>query len=127
MQLGDYHRQSGHLGVSRDMLSEAADLLRQQSNKPLLALTLSLLANLPGGVAADAEAALQDAGEAGNTPPTRYYLWKATGKSEHLAEAKRLLDYRVEHAPKEYRESMLKKVRLNREIMEAWEAEEAKA
>ena len=49
-----------------------------------------------------------------------YVLWKATGKHEHLAEAKRLLDYRVEHAPEGYRESMLKNVRLNREIVEAW-------
>ena len=34
---------------------------------------------------------------------------------------KRLLDHLVEHAPEEYRESMLKNVRLHREIMEAWE------
>ena len=27
----------------------------------------------------------------------------------------------VEHAPEEYRESMLKNVRLHREIMDAWE------
>ena len=38
----------------------------------------------------------------------------------HLAGAKRLLDHRVDHAPEEYRESMLKNVRLHREIMEAW-------
>ena len=32
----------------------------------------------------------------------------------------RLLDHLVEHAPEEYRESMLRNVRLNREITEAW-------
>ena len=39
----------------------------------------------------------------------------------HPGVAQRLLDCRVEHAPEEYRESMLKNVRLHREIMEAWE------
>ena len=85
-----------------------------------VALALALLACLSRGDATEAEAALEDAGEAGNTPPTLYYLWKATNKYEHLSEAKRLLDYRVEHAPEEYRKSMLKNVRLNREITEAW-------
>ena len=33
---------------------------------------------------------------------------------------RRLLDHLVEHAPEEYRESMLKNVRLYREIMKAW-------
>ena len=33
---------------------------------------------------------------------------------------KRLFDDRVKHANEEYRESMLKHVRLNREIMETW-------
>ena len=46
---------------------------------------------------------------------------------EQFAEAKRLLDDLVEHAPEEYRESMLKNVRLNREIMEAWEEHGEKA
>ena len=50
----------------------------------------------------------------------RYWLWRATKLPVHLVEAKRLLDYLVEHAPKEYRESMLNNVRLNREIMAAW-------
>ena len=50
----------------------------------------------------------------------RFLLWKATHDLTHLEEAKRLLDYLVEHAPAEYRESMLKNVRLHREIMEAW-------
>jgi len=34
----------------------------------------------------------------------------------------RSLDHLVEHAPDEYRESMLRNVRLNREILEAWES-----
>ncbi|MDJ0974485.1 MAG: protein kinase [Planctomycetota bacterium] len=50
----------------------------------------------------------------------RYWLWRATKLPAHLDEAKRLLDYLVEHAPHEHRESMLTNVQLNREIMEAW-------
>jgi hypothetical protein len=52
---------------------------------------------------------------------TRFLLWRATNDPTHLHEANRLLDHLVEHAPEEYRESMLKNVRLHREIMEAWE------
>ena len=112
---------SGEADGACETLREAVESLRPQGRKGQLAHALAALANLPGGDATEAEAALQEAGEAGNTPQTRYYLWKATGKHEHLAEAKSLLDYRVKHAPEEYRESMLKNVRLNREIMEAWE------
>jgi tetratricopeptide (TPR) repeat protein len=46
-------------------------------------------------------------------------LWLASGESRHLAEARRALDVLVENAPEEYRESMLKNVRVHREIMEA--------
>ena len=42
------------------------------------------------------------------------------GDPAHLAEAKRLLDSRVEHAPAEYRESMLTNVKLHRDIVKAW-------
>jgi tetratricopeptide (TPR) repeat protein len=51
-----------------------------------------------------------------------FILWKATGNKNHLAEAHRLLLELREHAPEEYRESMIENVQLNREIMEAWEA-----
>ncbi len=51
-----------------------------------------------------AEAAHRDAGEADNTPDVRYHRWQATGKRGRLAEARRLLDCRVDHNPEEYRE-----------------------
>ena len=51
----------------------------------------------------------------------RFLLWMAVKDPTHIQEAKRLLDHLVEHAPHEYRESMLKNVRLHRKIMEAWE------
>ena len=50
---------------------------------------------------------------------TRFLLWQATFDLVHLAEAKRLLDFFVEHAPPDCRESMLANVRLHREIAAA--------
>ena len=50
-----------------------------------------------------------------------FVLWKANGNPEHLTEAHRLLTELVEHAPEEYRESMIENIPLNREIMQAWE------
>jgi hypothetical protein len=53
----------------------------------------------------------------------RFLLWQATRDPAHLAEAKRLLDFVVERAPPECRETMLANVRLHREIAAAWRAE----
>ena len=121
IQQGEIHWRAGRSDEARKSLDEAVDLLRDQPCNPERAHALALFACLSDGDPTPAEEALHEAGDGGNTPETRYYLWRATGKHEHLAEAKRLLDYRIEHAPEEYRESMLKNVRLNREIMEAWE------
>jgi hypothetical protein len=52
----------------------------------------------------------------------RFLLWQATHDRAHLAEAKRLLDFMVEHAPPDCRESMLANVRLHREIAAAAKA-----
>jgi hypothetical protein len=52
-----------------------------------------------------------------------FALFEITGDRAHLVEAKRLLDLLVEHAPEDCRESMLRNVRLHREIATA--AEEA--
>ncbi len=50
----------------------------------------------------------------------QFHLWRATGEAGHLEEARCLIDRLVEQAPEAYRESVLKNVRLHREIMEAW-------
>ena len=36
----------------------------------------------------------------------RFCLWTATGKAEHLEEARHLVEYEIEHAPEEHREIM---------------------
>ncbi len=85
-------------------------------------LATAWLATLPDGDLAVALAALgtyesrvgvRDAMEA------RFLLWQATHDPSHLAEAKRRLDFLVEHAPPDCRESMLANVRLHREIAAA--------
>jgi hypothetical protein len=51
----------------------------------------------------------------------RFRLWELTRDNEHLAEAKRLLDFGVDHAPEDSRTSMVDNVPLHRAIMRAWE------
>ena len=58
--------------------------------------------------------------EAGTRLEARFMLWQATHDRVHLAEAKRLLDFMVDHAPPECRESMTTNIRLHREIAAAW-------
>ena len=51
----------------------------------------------------------------------RFLLSKATGDSAHLEEAHRLLCHLRDHAPAEYRETMIENVPLHRDIVQAWE------
>ena len=120
IQVGELCGRAGDEARAREALEDAVALLRGQQRKGERAKALALLANLPGGEVAPALSALKEAGEGGNTAEVRYLLWQATGEAEHLAEAKRLLDHLVQHAPAESRASMLKNVRLHREIMKAW-------
>ncbi|MHC5012104.1 MAG: tetratricopeptide repeat protein, partial [Planctomycetota bacterium] len=121
IQLAEIRRRVGDERGAREAIREAIDMSRRHRNAVELAHALALRARLPGERPDEALAALDEAGEGANTPEVRYHLWMATGEHEHLAEAKRRLDYRVEHAPEAYRPSMLENVRMNREIMDAWE------
>ena len=51
----------------------------------------------------------------------RFLLWKATQDPSHLQEAHRLLCALRDHVPAEYRDSMIEKTPLNRDIMAAFE------
>ena len=100
-----------------------------------LLLVLAWRAHLPGGdtaaAVAIAEAALAALGPQVHPAirmQVRFLLWETTREialwtgaaaSAHLAEAKRILDFMLKHAPPECRESMLANVRLNREIVAA--------
>ena len=50
----------------------------------------------------------------------RFLLFKATKDAAQLEEAHRLLTYLSDHAPEEYRETMIKNVPLHRDIASAW-------
>ena len=50
-----------------------------------------------------------------------FLLFKATTDRTHLEAAHRLLCYLRDHAPEEYRETMLKNVPLYRDIKMAWD------
>jgi len=118
--LATLERRAGRLDEARGPLEEALALSREQGRAGEVAQALALLAIIPGGDAAAAETAFQEAGHPHAADAIRYHLWRATGKPEHLVEAKRLLDDRVGHAPAAYRASMLENVPLHREITEAW-------
>ncbi len=119
MLLGELLWRGGDADGAAAAFRQAAETYRQ-GNAGQLTVALAFLACLPGGDAATAEAALQDAGPDGDAPGPRYYLWRATAKREHLEAAKRLLDGLVERAPEAYRTSMCENVRTNREILAAW-------
>ncbi len=50
----------------------------------------------------------------------RFLLFKATRDATHLEEAHRLLTHLRDHAPEEYRETMITNVPLHRDIAAAW-------
>ncbi len=112
----------GRTEEARTALDEALTIARELSLPGVELLATAGLATLPGGdvaaglaaLAADeSRVAMREAMEA------RFLLWQATRDRAHLVEAKRRLDFLVEHAPPECRESMLTNVRLHREIVAA--------
>ncbi len=82
------------------------------------------LALLPDGDAAAAKRVfgeVEDGVEHADKLEALHCLWQATKDRAHLEEAHRLLMYAREHAPDEYRDTMLQNVPLNRDIVAAWE------
>ncbi len=110
---------------ARADLSAALGIARELSLPGCELFARVVLARLPSGDVGAALAALaahEDSASMLQSMEARFLLWQATHDPAHLAEAKRRLDFLVEHAPPECRESMLANVRLHREIVEAWAA-----
>ncbi len=119
---GALRARAGRNEEARADLEAALALARDLSLADVELAALAHLASLPGGDASAALAALATHGdrvEVRTLMESRFVLWQATREPSHLAEAKRLLDFLVEHAPPECRESMLTNVRLHREIVAA--------
>ena len=73
------------------------------------------------GPALDAFAEFQDRLARDEEMEVRFHLWRATSEPAHLEEAHRLLSHFRDHAPEEYRETMIENVPIHRDIMAAWE------
>jgi len=109
-------------GVRGPGLDEAIALAQELDMPAVRVLARILRASLPGGDPADAAAAYAADGTRLGHPErmeARFALWRATGDGSHLAEAKRLLDEEIAHAPPEYRVAMVERVPLHRDIRRA--------
>jgi tetratricopeptide (TPR) repeat protein len=112
----------GRADEARPALDAALALARELSLPDVEILATAHLATFPGGDVTAALAALtaHEGGTETQVPmEARFLLWRATRDPAHLAEAKRRLDFLVENAPADCRESMVANVRLHREIAAA--------
>jgi hypothetical protein len=125
MAIGRLAAAAGRDSAAIDLFEEALELSKQAALHGKEMLSSAWRALLQGESTATAEALLAE-----YEPKMPFHekmeghfiLWKATGNEPQLTEAHRLLVELREHAPEEYRESMIENVPLNREIMEAWSA-----
>ena len=100
-------------------LDAAVEGARLAGFTPALLFAAAQRACLPGGDPGVAASLLDDLGEradCGMAMHSRWLLWRATKDPRHLAEAGRLLDFQVAHAPSDCRTSMIEGVRLHRDI-----------
>jgi predicted ATPase/predicted Ser/Thr protein kinase len=112
----------GLVAEGAERLREAWTVARRVGLPADELVAASGLASLPGGdieVALAALAAHESRVGVLEGMISRFLLWQATRDPAHLAEAKRRLDFLVEHAPPDCRESMVANVRLHREIAES--------
>jgi serine/threonine protein kinase/tetratricopeptide (TPR) repeat protein len=112
----------GREAEARADLDAALALARELSLPGVELIAAAQFAALPNGELTPALAAL--AAYQGNATVeeamhARFLLWQATHDLAHLDESKRQLDFIVEHAPADCRESMLANVRVYREITAA--------
>ncbi|MHC4579797.1 MAG: tetratricopeptide repeat protein [Planctomycetota bacterium] len=105
-------------------LDEALTLAREANAPGTILMATVYRARLSGGDVEAALAALEEHEERvwhTGKMEARFRLWELTKDKTHLAEAKRLLDFAVEHSPEDCRTSMIENVPLHRDIMKAWE------
>jgi tetratricopeptide (TPR) repeat protein len=120
---GQLFAQTGRTDLARADLEAGLALARGHSLAHVELSVLAFLATLPGGDADAALAAFAAHGERLDVKSllvVRFHLWRATRDDTHLAEAKRLLDFLVEHAPADARESMIANVPFHRDVAAAW-------
>ena len=122
LALGSLRVARGDVVRGRESFARALEEASKSGFAQVETLARCHLAGHPGGDPHDAERVFASNEErlgAAERQEARFLLWQATRDPVHLAEAKRRLDFLVEHAPPDCRESMLTNVRLHREIAAA--------
>ena len=120
--LGSFAAELGQEEEAVDIFEQAIALAREVDRPQTLALALVGRAALPDG---DTDAALAEYLEVeprvsvAVKKEARFALWQQTGDRAHVEEAKRLLDFLVDHAPEEHRAAFLAN---ERKIVEAYGA-----
>jgi tetratricopeptide (TPR) repeat protein len=120
---GRLEARQGNPAAAADHLTEAASVAEEVGHSGFTMLAQAHLAALPEGDvsrARDELAAREERAEFAWRLEARLALWRATKDPDHLAEAHRLLEYMRDHAPEEYRDSMVENVPLHREVAAAW-------
>jgi tetratricopeptide (TPR) repeat protein len=108
---------------ARNCFTEALAIGEELDASDTIVLAAALLALLPGEVS---DAAVETFNEQEARLPhavkmqARFLLYKTTTDPVHLSEAHRLLCHLRDHAPEEYRETMIEKVPLHRDIAAEW-------
>ena len=120
--LAELRLEAGDGQSAADMLHEALEHAEQQCRAAHVALARAHLARLPGSDVETALEAIASAGELGQTAEIQWLLWQATSDREHLKAAKRMLDEQLAKVPTEYHAAMCTTVRVNRDILAAWQA-----
>ncbi len=122
IDVASHHLEMEHPERARSVLDDALELTASDDLESYRLSVQALAALLPGG---DAAPALRTLAVYESRLPhfthmsARFHLWRATADEEHLSVSRRLLDFAVEHAPPEHRETMLTNVPLHRDIVAA--------
>jgi tetratricopeptide (TPR) repeat protein len=115
----------GNLGEATRLHTESLTLWRQPGTKDSIAESLVAVGRMEA-MKGDVDAALaalaehEDSTQCDLRVSARFRLWELTKDKAHLQEAHRLLCFMRDHAPEEYRTSMIENVPLHRDIMRAW-------
>jgi tetratricopeptide (TPR) repeat protein len=121
--LGRLQLETGREEEARESLRAAADLGEEMGLPCGTLLAASLLARLPGedpGRAMELLVRHEQSTDVLERMETRFALFRALGDRVHLEEAHRLLTEVRVHSPPESRTTMLERVPLYRDILEAW-------
>jgi tetratricopeptide (TPR) repeat protein len=122
--LGQLELQQGRVDTAASHFTRAAEVGREINAPAAFVPAGALLACLNPAGLRSALAALKEH-ESRLDPSsrmlTRFLLYRATSDPAHVEEAYRILQVLRERAPEIYRESMIERVPLHREIVAAWE------